>query len=164
MNTLNNKYRTLFENEVLFSNIIKVYVVCKHGNECRIHYNNVCTQNIIGGVLIQPEESDYLQNCTVDMSTGRVLLNANIDRLNDRHRAKVFKWLHKHYTEAPVGRSQKIKCNFIIVSADNILEIIELLYRLTVETNFFSKDPTLVERAINNRGLFCKTRFKLSLS
>lgn len=168
MTTLHNKYRVLFENEFLFSNIIKVYVMCKHDNEYRIHYNSVCTENIMGGVLIQPEESNYLQNCMMNVSTGRVMLNANIDRLNDRHRVKMFTWLNKHYTTSKVQSNdscRKVNCNFIIVPPDNLLEIIELLYRLVIETKFFVEyDSEFIKYIINSRKLFCKTRFKTSLS
>lgn len=170
MTTLHNKYRVIFENEFLFSNVIKVYIMCKHGNEYQIHYNSVCTENIIGGVLIQPEDSNYLQNCMVNMSTGHVMLDANIDRLNDCHRVKMFKWLNKHYATNRVQRQmsdsyRKMNCNFIIIPPENLLEIIELLYKLLIETKFFVEyDSDFVEYIINSRKLFCKTRFKISLS
>lgn len=157
------KYRVIFENEFLFTNIIQLYMVCKHGDECRVHYNSVCMENVIGGILFQPEGSEYLQNCTFDTATGNVTLNPVIECLHERHRYKITKWM-------PRARcAKKLNCNFIMIPAANTLELIDILYRIICESNFFREYDRHFVEYINkeymyNRKTFCKKYFRTSLS
>lgn len=180
--SIEQQYRVVFNNEMVFSNIVQLYIVCKHGSECVVHYDRVCMKNVIGGILFQPECSEYLQNSTVDLATGTVRLNPIVEFIKDCYKfEKVSQWITNFYSDTTTitravtsaetggvyttvntthGRWRKINCNFIRVPRENVREIIEILYRIARAIN--CPDDQL--RRDRDRRRFCNKRFKLSLS
>lgn len=163
MSSLLKKYCTLFENDFMFSKIVKIYLICNHNDESIIHYNNLCTDNVTGAILIQPNESEYLKDCTID-DNNWVYLNTNINCLNHNHKLKTRKFIINYYKHR--CGNKKINCNFVRISLNNMYEIIEILYNIVCDLNYFIEyDNDYVNYTSKikyARNSF--KRFKLSLS
>lgn len=162
MSTVEQQYCAIFENEFLFSNIVQLYLICKHDSQYRVHYSVMCMENVIGGVLIQPESSNYLQNCVFDTTAKRVILNGDMNCL----KSKVI--TSRQQQQHGGNEHTRLNCNFITISLENTFEIIKILYNVLCDTNFFIDHDThyinYIKNIKNNKEKFCRKKMKYSIS
>lgn len=155
-----NKFNIILENDFIRRNMFSIVTIDSNYNHC---YCN--DDKLYGCILFQPTNSVYLEQCLYNSESGDDVrdfyLNEKLSRLNDND-LNVFKGIIKKYNDKRLYECNNIKlktinCNTVVLDLVNTNYIINVLYNIILNFNYFHLYNNILKNNVINKkfGVKC---------